>query len=212
MAASRLRAWGETRPHSLWPAACRVRLPTCCAASSITGRSVARHRGRGRDRRPRAPARLADPKARTRGRRGVRRRGCLADAGRRRRAVRAAARVHRRDRLPELPRHAERRERRGGCPGGDRARRNRLEDAGGGLPWVIGALLVVGSIVIVGYTVLVGSRSFWFRAIGAGAIALVLGSSLVVLLDLTYPFSGDLSVDPGPFGTGGLAQFFAPSR
>ena len=92
------------------------------------------------------------------------------------------------------------------------ARRNRLHDAGGGLPWVIGALLLVGSIVIMGYTVLVGSRSFWFHAIGAGAIALVLGLSLVVLLDLTYPFSGDLSVSSGPFRTGALAPFFAASR
>ena len=92
------------------------------------------------------------------------------------------------------------------------ARRNRLDDAGGGLPWVIGVLLLVGSLVIVGYTVLVGSRSFWFHAIGAGAIALVLGLSLVVLLDLTYPFSGDLSVGPAPFRTGALAQFFAPSH
>jgi len=56
------------------------------------------------------------------------------------------------------------------------ARRDRLEDAGGGLPWVIAVLLIVGSIVIVGYTVLVESRSFWFHAIGAGAVALILGS------------------------------------
>ena len=88
------------------------------------------------------------------------------------------------------------------------ARRNRLDDAGGGLPWVIGVLLLVGSIIIVGYTVLVGSRSFWFHAIGAGAVALVLGLSLVVLLDLTYPFSGDLSVGSAPFRNGALAQFF----
>jgi uncharacterized protein DUF4239 len=92
------------------------------------------------------------------------------------------------------------------------ARRNRLDEAVGGLPWVIGVLLVVGSMIIVGYTVLVGSRSFWFHAIGSGAVAVVLGLSLVVLLDLTYPFSGDLSVSSQPFRTGALAQFFAPSR
>ncbi len=92
------------------------------------------------------------------------------------------------------------------------ARRNRLESARGGLPWVIGILLVVGSIVILGYTVLVGSRSFWFHAIGAGAVAIVLGLSLVVLLDLTYPFSGDVSVGSRPFQTGALAQFFDPSH
>jgi hypothetical protein len=92
------------------------------------------------------------------------------------------------------------------------ARRNRLNDASGGLPWVIGVLLLVGSIIIVGYTVLVGSKSFWFHAIGSGAVAIVLGLSLVVLLDLTYPFSGDLSVGSSPFRAGALAQFFAPSR
>jgi len=92
------------------------------------------------------------------------------------------------------------------------ARRDRLADAVGGLPWVIAALLIVGSLIIVGYTVLVGSRSFWFHLVGAGSVALVLGLSLVVLLDLTYPFSGDLSVGPAPFRSGALAQFFAPSR
>jgi hypothetical protein len=71
--------------------------------------------------------------------------------------------------------------------------------------------LLVGSIVIVGYTVLVGSRSYWFHAIGAGSVALILALALVVLLDLSYPFSGDLSVDSAPFRTGILTQFFASS-
>src|SRR5262249_42739408 len=62
-----------------------------------------------------------------------------------------------------------------------RARRNRIDDANGGLPAVVAALVIVGSLVIVGYAVLVGSRSFWFHAIGAGAIALVVGMALVVL-------------------------------
>ena len=44
--------------------------------------------------------------------------------------------------------------------------------------------------MILGYALLVGSRSFWFHAIGAGSIALVIGFSLVVLLDLSYPFAG----------------------
>ena len=88
------------------------------------------------------------------------------------------------------------------------ARRDRLDDARGGLPWVIGALLFVGSLVIVGYAVLVGSRSFWFHAIGAGSIALVIGVSLVVLATLVYPFSGDLAIDSRPFQHGTLSQFF----
>ena len=90
------------------------------------------------------------------------------------------------------------------------ARRNRLDDARGGLPWVVGALLFVGSIVIVGYAVLVGSRSFWFHTIGAGSIALVIGMSLVVLATLIYPFAGDLAIDSRPFRSGSLSQFFGP--
>ncbi len=87
-------------------------------------------------------------------------------------------------------------------------RRNRLADTGGALSPIIAALVLVGSFVILGYAALVGSRSFWFHAIGAGAIALVVGFSLVVLLNLSYPFSGDLAIDSDPFRTGVLAQFF----
>ena len=90
------------------------------------------------------------------------------------------------------------------------ARRDRLDDAEAGLPWVIVVLLLVGSLVILGYTVLVGSRSFGFHAIGAVSIALVVGLSLVVLIALVYPFSGDLAIDPAPFRTASLAQFFGP--
>ena len=90
------------------------------------------------------------------------------------------------------------------------ARRDRLDDAEGGLPWVIAVLLLVGSLVILGYTILVGSRSFGFHAVGAASIALVVGLSLVVLIALVYPFTGDLAIDPEPFRTGSLAQFFGP--
>ena len=88
------------------------------------------------------------------------------------------------------------------------ARRDRLDTAEGGLPGLVAALLIAGSIVILGYSVLVGSSSFGFHALGAGAIALILALSLVVLLDLSYPFSGDLAIEPSPFKTGALAQFF----
>jgi ABC-type multidrug transport system fused ATPase/permease subunit len=92
------------------------------------------------------------------------------------------------------------------------ARRDRLASASGGLPAIIAALILVGSLVILGYATLVGSRSFWFHAIGAGAIAVVVGFSLVVVLALSFPFSGDLAISPAPYQTGILAQFSAPAR
>jgi hypothetical protein len=88
------------------------------------------------------------------------------------------------------------------------ARRSRVSDATGGLSALIGALLALGSLVILGYAVVVGSRSAAFHAVGAAAIAVVLGFSLMVLLVYNYPYSGGLAVDPGPFREGVLAQYF----
>jgi hypothetical protein len=90
------------------------------------------------------------------------------------------------------------------------SRRDRLEAARGGLPVEMALLILFSSLVIVGYAVLVGSPHFWFHVLGPAAIAIVVAFSLVVLLDLSYPFSGDVTVDPAPFETGVLAQFFEP--
>jgi hypothetical protein len=92
------------------------------------------------------------------------------------------------------------------------ARRDRLEAARGGLPFEMVALILFSSFVIVGYAVLVGSPDFWFHVLGPAAIAIVVAFSLLVLLDLSYPLSGDVTIDPEPFQSGVLAQFFEPSR
>jgi len=47
--------------------------------------------------------------------------------------------------------------------------------------------------------------------LGPLAIAVVVTISLVVLVDLTYPFSGDVSLQPNDFQAGALAQFFPPT-
>jgi hypothetical protein len=88
------------------------------------------------------------------------------------------------------------------------ARRDRVDTATGGLPSDIAILVIFSSIVIVGYAILVGSPSFWFHALGPLAIAIVIALSLVVLADLTYPFSGDVALKPDDFDDGVLAQFF----
>jgi hypothetical protein len=44
--------------------------------------------------------------------------------------------------------------------------------------------------------------------LGPAAIAMVVAISLVVLVDLTYPFSGDVAITPDDFKTGALQQFF----
>ena len=61
---------------------------------------------------------------------------------------------------------------------------------------------------VVAYAILVGSPSFWFHLLGLAAIAAVLAFSLLVLVDLSYPFSGDFAIDPESFQRGVLEQFF----
>ena len=90
------------------------------------------------------------------------------------------------------------------------ARRDRLQTAGGGLPRDITILVLFGSLVTVGYAVFVGSPHFGFHALGPVAVVAVVAVSLVVLLDLSYPFSGDVAIGPDDFKTGALEQFFAP--
>jgi hypothetical protein len=88
------------------------------------------------------------------------------------------------------------------------ARQDRIESAAGGIPGVIMILLLFNTFVIVAYAVFVGSPNFWFHALGPAAIAVVVAVSLVVLLDLSYPFTGSVTVSPEGFKTGVLAQFF----
>ena len=91
------------------------------------------------------------------------------------------------------------------------ARRDRIETATGGLPRDITILIIFSSLVIVAYAILVGSPAYWFHVLGPLAIAVVVTISLVVLVDLTYPFSGDVSLQPNDFKNGALAQFFPPT-
>lgn len=88
------------------------------------------------------------------------------------------------------------------------ARSSRLEKAAGGLPSDLVELILFSSLVIIGYALLVGSPKFWFHALGPAAIGMIVAVSLVVLVDLAYPFSGVLSVSPEHFKRAELAQFF----
>jgi Protein of unknown function (DUF4239) len=91
------------------------------------------------------------------------------------------------------------------------ARRDRLRNASGGLPRDIALLVLFSTLMTVGYAVFVGSPHFGFHALGPAAVAAVVAVSLVVLVDLSYPFSGDVAIAPDDFKNGALGQFF-PAR
>jgi hypothetical protein len=88
------------------------------------------------------------------------------------------------------------------------ARRDRIDTATGGMPRDIAVLVLFSSLIIVIYAIFVGSPSFWFHALGPVAIAVVVALSLVVLSDLTYPYSGDVALRPEAFQQGALERYF----
>jgi Protein of unknown function (DUF4239) len=88
------------------------------------------------------------------------------------------------------------------------ARQDRLQSVAGGIPSIIMILLLFNTLVILAYAIFVGSPKFWFHVLGPAAIAVVVAVSLVVLVDLSYPFSGSVTVSPDSFKSGVLAQFF----
>jgi hypothetical protein len=88
------------------------------------------------------------------------------------------------------------------------AREDRLGSVAGGIPSVIVILVLFNTLVIVGYAVFVGSPSFFFHALGPTAIAVVVAVSIVVLFDLSYPFSGSVTVSTHDLRSGELEQFF----
>ena len=76
------------------------------------------------------------------------------------------------------------------------ARINRAED---GPPAMLIALLLIGVAVMLGYVTLVGARSRGFHLVTAGALGTVVGITLFLFISFSYPFSGDISVDPSVF-------------
>ena len=92
------------------------------------------------------------------------------------------------------------------------ARDDRLASVAGGIPGVITILLLFSTFVIVAYAVFVGSPNFWFHALGPIAISVVVAVSLVVLIDLSYPFSGGVTISKSGFTTGDLAPSFTAAQ
>jgi hypothetical protein len=90
------------------------------------------------------------------------------------------------------------------------SRSNRLSASDGNdLPALVAAPILVGAMVILGYATLVDSRTTALHAIGAGAIALVVGFWLVLLLCVQFRFSGNVAVSSQPLRERTLAPFSA---
>lgn len=80
----------------------------------------------------------------------------------------------------------------------DEIRRERLDDAQGTLPTVLGVALVVGAALTVGFTLFFGAPNVLAQAAMTGIICLMVMLALFAAVMLNYPFSGDISVSSRP--------------
>jgi hypothetical protein len=78
------------------------------------------------------------------------------------------------------------------------ARRTRLSLASAGLPGVFWISLLLGAVVTLGFSAFLGQPSLRSHLAMTGALGLMVGLMLAVVLLLNDPFSGNLSVQPGP--------------
>jgi hypothetical protein len=76
------------------------------------------------------------------------------------------------------------------------ARRARLLKASGIVPPIVWVVLCLGAMITVGFTFFFGTRNLRAQSLMTGALALLVSSSLLVVVAIDHPFSGSVKVGP----------------
>jgi hypothetical protein len=79
------------------------------------------------------------------------------------------------------------------------ARRERLLDAGEGLPAILWVVLMVGGVIVVGFTYLFGLQNTATHVLMVAALAMIISLTLLTVAALDYPFRGDVRIHPAAF-------------
>lgn len=79
------------------------------------------------------------------------------------------------------------------------ARQQRLDLANSGIPGVLWLVVILSSLGTLGFSLLLGIDSARLQYFMVGTVAILIGASLVLILELEYPFTGSLAVHPEPF-------------
>jgi len=78
-------------------------------------------------------------------------------------------------------------------------RQERLDLAGQNIPGVLWLVVILSSAGTLGFSLLLGIRIAWLNYFMVGIVAVLIGASMVLALELEYPFSGSVAVRPEPF-------------
>lgn len=76
------------------------------------------------------------------------------------------------------------------------ARRERVVRSSGTVPTVLWAVLLGGAIITVGFTFFFGTENLAAQACMTGALAVLIFSSMVVIVAIDHPFAGAVKVHP----------------
>jgi hypothetical protein len=78
-------------------------------------------------------------------------------------------------------------------------RQQRLELSGQNVPAILWLAAILASAVTLGFCLLFGIKSARLHYIMVASVAILIGTTLVLILLLEYPFSGTVAVRPTPF-------------
>lgn len=79
------------------------------------------------------------------------------------------------------------------------ARSSRLSAVQGHVPAVVWWIVFLGAAITTGYTYFFGYHNFAMHMAMTGTLAATLALVIVLIIDLDWPFRGEISVNPDPF-------------
>lgn len=80
-------------------------------------------------------------------------------------------------------------------------RRHRYQDNASGVSPFQWTVIIVGALVLFGFCYLFGLENVRVHLLMTAALAITISSMFVLIVELDYPFRGDLSVSPEPWAT-----------
>jgi len=75
-------------------------------------------------------------------------------------------------------------------------RHERLSEMESSLPDIVWAALIVGAFVSILFSILLGAERFWLHALLISMLAIILATAFYLIIELDYPFMGELSAKP----------------
>jgi len=64
------------------------------------------------------------------------------------------------------------------------------------LPYIIWIAIIVGAVITILFSILLGAEKSWLHAIMVSMLAIIIATTLFLIIELDYPFVGEVSAKP----------------